>query len=54
MFGEQESRWSEVADVVRIESIDYLGNRATISQNGGRSALDRFYVISLNGLEKTG
>ena len=53
LFGHQESRWSEIVDVVKIESVDYLGNRAIISQNGGRAALDRFCILSLEGLEKT-
>jgi hypothetical protein len=53
MFGNQESRWTEIANVVKIESVDYLGNRAIISQNGGKAALDRFFVLSMDGLEKS-
>jgi hypothetical protein len=53
MFGHQESRWTKVANVAKIESIDYLGNRAMISQNGSKPALDRFFVLSLDGLEKS-
>ncbi len=53
MFGHQESRWTEVANVVKIESLDYLGNRAIISQNGGKAALDRFFILSMDGLEKS-
>ncbi len=53
LFGHQESRWTEVADVVKIESADYLGNWAIISQNGGRAALDRFCILSPEGLEKS-
>ncbi|HEX2770361.1 MAG TPA: CRISPR system precrRNA processing endoribonuclease RAMP protein Cas6 [Geobacteraceae bacterium] len=53
MFGQQESRWTEVANVVKIESVDYLCNRAIISQNGGKAALDQFFVLSMDGLEKS-
>jgi CRISPR-associated endoribonuclease Cas6 len=53
MFGHQESRWTDVAEVVKIASVDYLGNRAIISQNGSKVPLDRFYVLSLEGLEKS-
>ena len=53
MFGHQESRWTDVAEVVKIESVDNLGNRTIISQNGSRAALDRFYVFSLEGLKKS-
>jgi hypothetical protein len=53
MFGHPESRWTGVADLVKIESVDYLGNRAIISQNGSRAVLDRFHVLSLDGLEKS-
>jgi hypothetical protein len=53
MFGHQESRWTEVANVVKIESVDYLGNRAIISRNGGKAALDRFFILSKDGLEKS-
>lgn len=53
MFGHEESRWAEVANVIKIESVDYLGNRVIISQNGSMAALDRFFVLSLEGLEKS-
>jgi len=53
MFGHQDSRWSEVASVVKIESLDYLCNRTIISQNGSRAALDRFFIHSMEGLEKS-
>jgi CRISPR/Cas system endoribonuclease Cas6 (RAMP superfamily) len=53
MFGHQKSRWSRFAKADKIESIDYLGNRVIISQNGSRAALDRFYVLSMEGLEKS-
>jgi hypothetical protein len=53
MFGHHDSRWTEVASVVKIESVDYLCNRTVISQNGSRAAFDRFLVLSLEGLEKS-
>jgi len=53
MFGHEDSHWTEVAGVLKIESLDYLGNRATISQNGSSAALDRFFVLSMDGLEKS-
>jgi hypothetical protein len=53
MFGHLESRWTEVADVLKIESVDYLGNRTIICQNSSRPALDRFYILFLEGLEKS-
>ena len=53
MFGHADSRWTEVAVVVKIESLDYPGNRAIISQNGSRAALDRFFVLSMDELEKS-
>jgi hypothetical protein len=52
MFGSQESRWTDFAEVVKIETVDYLGNRTIISQNGSLSALDRFYVLSLENLQR--
>jgi hypothetical protein len=53
MFSHQDSPWTEVASVVKIETVDYLGNRAIVSQNGSRAALDRFFVLSLEGLERS-
>jgi len=53
MFGHQDSPLAEVASVVKIETVDYLGNRVIISQNGSRAALDRFFVLSMEGLEKS-
>ena len=53
LFGHQESRWTGIAEVVKIESADYLGNRAIISQDGGKAALDRFYILSLEDLDKS-
>jgi hypothetical protein len=53
MFGHHDSRWTEVARVVKIESVDYLCNRTIISQNGSNAAFDRFFVLSMEGLEKS-
>jgi hypothetical protein len=53
MFGQPESRWTRFAKVEMIESIDYRGSRTVISEHGNRAALDRFYVLSLEGLEKS-
>jgi hypothetical protein len=53
MFAEPGPRWADFFALGKIESVDYLGNRAIISQNGSRPALDRFYILSLEGLEKS-
>jgi hypothetical protein len=53
MFGHRDSPWAEVASVVKIETVDYLGKRVVISHNGSRAALDRFFVLSMEGLEKS-
>lgn len=53
MFSKQDSRWTGVASLIKIESVDYLGNRATISQNRSIVALDQLSVLSMEGLEKS-
>ena len=53
VFGQPESRWTRFAKVEMIESIDYRGSRTVIAEHGSRAALNRFYVLSLEGLEKS-
>ena len=53
MFSMGESLCSGVASLIRIESVDYLGNRSILSENGSLVTLDLLYVLSMEGLEKS-
>ena len=53
MIGKMGTQQSGFARVVKMESVDYLGNRMVITREGCKDALDRLYVLSMDGLEKT-
>jgi hypothetical protein len=53
IFSMGESLCSGVASLIKIESVDYLGNRSILSENGSLVGLDHLYVLSMEGLEKS-
>ena len=53
MLDQSPRGMSGVAKLLRIESVDYLGNRMVIAEDGREVETDRFSVLSMDGLEKT-